>query len=102
MWKKMFFIIVISFCYSCSGCISTKRLDDNVGREAIYTVGQLKAELDYTERRVAEITNRADSLEGDINLFTEQFREYVRLVQQLRTRLVEYEQRVATEEKTVD
>lgn len=76
-----------------SSCVTNGYLGES-GREAIRTVTRLEEQLSSIDRRLEEVTERAEDLEGNLRVFEQQFRIYVDGVREMRAIIREYETKV--------
>lgn len=93
-------IIGIIFAWAISSCCSNyRRADDSIGRRDLELIGELQAEFAEFDRRVERLEETAGNISGDIDRTIKLFGEYSRLVQQLRKRLADYENKTRSAEE---
>lgn len=93
-------IVGVIFAWAISSCCSNyRRADDTPGRRNMELLGELQAEFAEFDRRVERLEETAGNLGTDIDRTIKLFGEYSRLVQQLRSRLAEYESQTRTAEE---
>lgn len=95
----VFIGVIILVWILTASCVTNDRLGQN-GADAIRTITRLEEQLSSADRRIEEITARAEDLEGNIDLFEQQFRIYVDTVREIRAIIREYETKIerATDE----
>lgn len=93
-------IVGVIFAWAISSCCSNyRRADDIPGRRDMALIGELQAEFAEFDRRVERLEETAGNIGTDIDRTIKLFGEYSRLVQQLRSRLAEYESQTRTAEE---
>lgn len=93
-WVVVAVVITVLVCSACASCVTNGQLGED-GRNAVRTITRLEEQLASADRRLEEITERAEGLEGDISTFEQRFRVYVDCVREMRRILEQYEREAA-------